>query len=330
MPVITVRLFGQISVQYGAQSLTTLPAKALELLCYLLVYRDRSHTRNFLAEMLWPNASCKASSKYLRQTLWQLQMAMDPGVLKDETPTDEIILLNPGWVQINPHANCWVDANVLEEAYDACRDLPGQQLTADTAKVLTDAIDLYQGELLDTWYQDWCLFERERLQLIYLAMLDKLMEYCEAHALYERGVAYGHTILRYDPARECTYRQLMRLRYLAGDRTSALREYERCVAALEQELQLTPTQLTMALYEQIRADDRNGLHEQAVNPPLSPNPPHPAQPTPLPPRFLDELSQQLTQLQMNLATFQSQVRAELADILQLLENQQKTPRQTRQ
>ena len=37
---------------------------------------------------------------------------------------------------------------------------------------------VYRGDLLEGCYQDWCLFERERLQNAYLAMLDKLMVRC--------------------------------------------------------------------------------------------------------------------------------------------------------
>jgi len=46
----------------------------------------------------------------------------------------------------------------------------------------------------------------------------------------------------------------MRLHYMAGDRTAALREYERCVAALEEELGVGPAEHTVALCQQIRMD----------------------------------------------------------------------------
>jgi hypothetical protein len=64
----------------------------------------------------------------------------------------------------------------------------------------------------------------------------------------------------------------MRLYYKAGDRTTALRQYERCVAALAREFDLPPAQETVALYEQIRADHLEGTTRQG---PLKP-PPHPA------------------------------------------------------
>ena len=34
---------------------------------------------------------------------------------------------------------------------------------------------VYDGDLFDGCYQDWCLLERERLQNVYLVLLDKEM-----------------------------------------------------------------------------------------------------------------------------------------------------------
>jgi len=39
-----------------------------------------------------------------------------------------------------------------------------------------------------------------------------------------------------------------------GNRTGALRQYESCAAALDEELSVKPAQSTSALFEQIRAD----------------------------------------------------------------------------
>jgi DNA-binding SARP family transcriptional activator len=89
---------------------------------------------------------------------------------------------------------------------------------------------------------------------MYLAMLDKLMGYCEANRRYEEGVTYGAYVLRLDRAHERTHQRLMRLHYLAGDRATALHQYERCAAALKEELGVQPAKRTTFIYEQIRSD----------------------------------------------------------------------------
>ena len=128
----------------------------------------------------------------------------------------------------------------FEQAFNLTRGTPGRQLDAQNVQILQNAVELYRGDLLEGWYQDWCLFERERLQNMYLTMLDKLIDYSEANELYEAGLAYGAHILRHDRARERTHRRLMRLHYLARDRTEALRQYERCVSSLDKELGVEP------------------------------------------------------------------------------------------
>jgi DNA-binding SARP family transcriptional activator len=103
-------------------------------------------------------------------------------------------------------------------------------------------------------YQDWCLFERERLQNMYLEVLDKLMDYCEEHGEIENGLIYGTLVLRLDRARERTYRRLMRLYHLDGNRSEALRQYQRCEAALHEELDVSPSNRTKELLKQIQLD----------------------------------------------------------------------------
>lgn len=158
------------------------------------------------------------------------------------------------WVRLNSSAAIWLDVADFEGACALADGQQGQALPTETAERLRHAVRLYQGELLEGGYQDWCVCERERLQSMYLGMLDKLIGYCEAHAEYETGVAFGEEVLRIDRARERTHRRLMRLRYLDGDRTAALRQFERCQAALREELGVAPAASTVALHRQIQAD----------------------------------------------------------------------------
>jgi DNA-binding SARP family transcriptional activator len=129
-----------------------------------------------------------------------------------------------------------------------------RSLDSDQAALVRQAAQLYKGDLLEGWYQDWCWFERERFQNMYLTLLDKLASYCEAHSDYEAGLDYGTRILQYDRARERTHQQLIRLYMLSGDRASALRQFERCATALQDELGVEPSKYTLALHAQIQSD----------------------------------------------------------------------------
>ena len=254
MDGLQVRLFGELSIQHEDRSVSFPSGKALELFCYLLIHRGRAHTREALSEVLWPGGKPDSSKRYLRQALWRLNATVQCRPDRHRTELRSLLIIEPDWVRIDPDAAFWLDVSAFERIHSAARDISGHSFSDQQAKDLEAALKLYRGELLETWYQDWCGYERDRLRLAYLAMLDQLIAYCEARQLYARGLGFGQAVLRYDPARESTHRQLMRLHYRAGDRISAIRQYERCAVAMAQDLGIQPSAGTVALYEQIRAD----------------------------------------------------------------------------
>lgn len=251
MPGLRFRLFGKFTAHHDAGLLTGLDAtKDQELLSYLLIHRDRPHSREALASLLWGDTSTEKSKKYLRQALWRLHSALN----SDNGNGSDVLMVDHDWLSLNPCSNLWTDVADFECAFAAAEGIPGRQLDVEKALGLKDAVTLYNDDLLPGYYQDWILFERERLQNMYLLMLDKLIVYLQFRGEYEVAQSYGATILRYDPARERTHRQLMHLFSLAGDRTSALRQFERCAQALKQELGVKPERKTVELYERIKSD----------------------------------------------------------------------------
>ena len=255
-------MFGKFTAHHDAGLLTGLEAtKDQELLSYLLIHRDRPHSREALASLLWGDTSTEKSKKYLRQALWHLHAALN----SDSGNTSDVLMVDHDWLSLNPCSNLWTDVADFERAFAAAEGIPGRQLDAEKAHGLKDAVTLYNDDLLPGYYQDWILFERERLQNMYLLMLDKLIVYLQFRGEYEVAQGYGATILRYDPARERTHRQLMHLYSLAGDRTSALRQFERCAHALKQELGVKPERKTIELYERIKSD-QIGYTEPFENP----------------------------------------------------------------
>jgi DNA-binding SARP family transcriptional activator len=234
--------------------------KAEELLCYLLLFRHRPHLRDVVADTLWQEIPTETAKAYLRRTLWQLQTALKPGLYELDMP---LLVVEIDWLQLNPDVALWIDLSILEHTYTKYRNAPSDDLTAEAVGELQRTVDLYRGDLLEGWYHEWCVFERERFQHMYLVLLDKLMRHCESQKQYETGIEYGARILRHDPAREHTHRQLMRLYYLAGDRSGALRQYQRCVVALHEELEVEPTQRTQQLNQHIQNDVISCILSQA-------------------------------------------------------------------
>jgi len=250
MSVLSVSMFGQLQVRLDEELLAcSMPRKAQELLAYLLL-RRRAHPREKLATLLWQHGTTRRAKAYLRKALWQLRQSLDAG----DTNVDSILQADGDWVQIPPDADLRVDVVAFEKAFDAVRDDTAAEMSADQVQALKDAASLYTGDLLENWYQEWCLKERERLKDVLLRMLDRLTRCCEQQGAYDSGIQYGLRALRIDPARERIHRHLMRLRARAGDRTGALRQYERCAEVLDRELDVAPTTATRRLHQRIQDD----------------------------------------------------------------------------
>lgn len=316
MSTLHISLLGKFCARRDGQIIEGFDArKVQELFCYLLLHRNHSLSRETLAGVLWPETTTALSKKSLRQALWQLQSAFGS---QGAVLSDRILVVDPEWIQLNAQADLWLDVATLEYASNITQNIPGTELDSQKALMLQQAVQLYQGPLLEGWYNDWCILERERLQTLYLAMLDKLMGYCEVRHDYETGLHYGMRIMCYDRARERTHRGLMRLHYLNGDRASALRQFDQCSAALEEELGVGPSKHTVALYEQIQADQLTETAFSGTTPPVN-TAPEAASP------LLLEVLGRLTQLQGALAELQMQVQQTMQTVEQIAASNQLAP-----
>lgn len=251
MSTLQIFLFGKMQICFENREFVGIDqGKVKELFCYLLTHRNRQHPREVLANLLWGDHSTAHSKKYLRQVLWQLHTALETL----QIPAASMLNINANWVSLESTPYLELDIATFEDVFLSMQQNRKRELEPELVLKIQTALSLYRGDLLDGWYSDWCLFERERLQGMYLAMLNQMIRHCESHRLYEAGLAYGTLVLGYDSASERTHRDLMRLHFMAGDRTAALRQYERCVSALAKELEIKPSQATIELYNQIRGE----------------------------------------------------------------------------
>ena len=249
MYTLSIRMFGRLGVSNGDQTVHSLgPAKVDELFCYLLIHRDRPCLREALASILWQNCTTAQSKAYLRRALWQLQTALKElfGLSQD------IVDVSGDWIRCDPGETLWLDVARFDQACRESRDRPGEALSDTEAEALDATAALYVGDFLEGSYYEWCLLSREHYRHQYVTLLDKLVEHHSHAGRYEQAIASAEVGLRFDPARERSHRQLMRLYWMAGDRAAALRQYRLCGETLRTELDVAPSRSTEELHERIR------------------------------------------------------------------------------
>ena len=88
-----------------------------------------------------------------------------------------------------------------------------------------------------------------------LEALERLTLLLEQQREYTEAIQAAQKLLRHDPLHEATYRHLMRLHALSGDRAAALRTYHTCSSVLERELATEPSPATREVYESLLRKD---------------------------------------------------------------------------
>lgn len=263
--MLSISLFGAGRACYDERLLPGFPCQQHGLLlCYLALNRRHSYSREQLASIFWADYPTSTARKYLRNTLWRLRCCLESA----GAPVSRYLLVQDDAIGFAGLESCWLDVEAFEASLGPLRHCAGQKLTPGQAEQLDHAVQLYQGDLLDTLYEDWCLYERERLHLLYLETLTKLMDYCRASGEYERGLAYGERILDCDNTRERVHRKMMDLYSLLGNQSAAIAQYKRCTQILREALNLSPMAETQQLYEQI-VGSRSPALSQTLPAPLS-------------------------------------------------------------
>ena len=258
MAALTIFLFGNVQVYYDERPISLRPT-AKSLLAFLILQQyqqphNPGQRREVLANQLWQEHDPNQARRCLSTTLWRLRRELEPAKIPQgtflTTPTN-------GTISFNFASDHWIDVTEFEANVQQGLRHSFAAMTGTEASYLEKARQLYTGDLFEDCYGDWVYSERERLNLLYLNCLARLMRFYDREGNYEKGLACGQEILNMDPLREQIHRYLMRLYLANGQRAKAIQQYEICKQVLAQELSIEPMVETKALYAQITAAPQN-------------------------------------------------------------------------
>ena len=148
-----------------------------------------------------------------------------------------------------------VGSDVAQFTRQVDQALAAGDLDDDGLDTLSDALAGYAPLLPDLPYADWLLEPRQRLEDLYL---EGCLCAAEAH-LSRRQWVQSQTWLRRGlqvaPWLEKAWQMLMRAYARQGHRTLALKVHQEAVAALERELGIGPSELTLWLVGKVQNDE---------------------------------------------------------------------------
>jgi DNA-binding SARP family transcriptional activator len=249
MGILQVALLGGVRVTHDeGRNEVKLTREIQALLAYLLLHRHRTHSREVLVGVFWAECSPEKARRALNTAVWRLKKVVEPSGIPGGT---YLISTHPGELGFNRQSQYWLDAEVFEQEANNLLAFPSQEVNEANVHNLERVLELYGGELLEGFYDDWALRERERLRGLYLRSLTYLVQYHRFQKSYEKATAYGQKILDLDPIREDIHRDLMRLYLESGQRALAARQYGICQLTLAKELGVLPMEETRLLYAKI-------------------------------------------------------------------------------
>ncbi|MBL7497624.1 AAA family ATPase [Frankia sp. CNm7] len=231
--MLEVRLLGAFEVRSGGTPVAMSSLRAQSLLAYLALRGGAPQRREQVAYLLWPDSAEQQARTNLRHVLHTLRASV-PDPDRHVRTTARTLSLHEFSADLT--------------AFDAALARSGGD-GADEVAPLRLAADLYGGDLLDGWYDEWLIGEREQYRQRVLAALARLVPLLEARGELDAATGYAERARELDRLAEAPYRWLMRLYDARGDRARAVNVYHECVARLEDELGVSPSAKTLASYE---------------------------------------------------------------------------------
>jgi DNA-binding SARP family transcriptional activator len=254
--MLKIRLLGRCSFENDAADVPDLKcSRARELLGYLACHSQRVLSREFVIDTLWCGLQQDQGKKALRQTLWKLQSTLSSYQITSGRP---FIQAENDWIRLNPNSDIWLDVIRFEDLTKDYHLVRGHALSQVDLHKLVEAVSLYQGDLLEDCLTDWCLRERERLRDAYHNSLHRIMEHYYLNDSHDEASKFARMILSEDPCSEDACSTLMMILHQSGERTTALRQYQRCKDALYRELEVSPSKKLTKLRDLIRQDNSDG------------------------------------------------------------------------
>lgn len=238
--MLRVKLLGTPQVSLNDRPLSpALAGRGLGLFAYIATNRE-AHPRTILADLLWTGLGEQQARANLRSLLYYLRQILG-----------DYLLVTRYTVALNRECPYWLDVEVFANVTAAP--------ASHDPTLLTELLNLYQQDFLNGFsvenapvFEAWLIEQRRRLRNQALTGWQQLVHDYQTKQHYEAGLVANLRLLDLEPWNEEAHRQQMNFFIATGQRNAALAQYEHCCQILREELDVSPSAETIALYQQIK------------------------------------------------------------------------------
>lgn len=271
---ISVNMLGGFSMEVSGKTLTdeiNRSQKLWNVLCYLIVHRDRTVPQSEFISLFWPDENSANPVNALKTLLYRVRAMLEPLFPQDTPP----ILSQRGAYSWNPAVRCTLDTDRFEELCRQGQD--AKRSDEERMEAFRQALALYRGDFLPKQGGHmWLVVLSTRYHTLYIQAVKDYAALLEAHGEYQEMVQTAERALTLDDLDEELYILVIRGLVAQGQESAALEHYQRATDILYRNLGVTPSDELRALYSRIMDTEgdletdlevvQNSLRETASRP----------------------------------------------------------------
>ncbi|MBT1002317.1 bacterial transcriptional activator domain-containing protein [Paenarthrobacter sp. DKR-5] len=194
-------------------------ARQQRLIAALALLGPRS--RQFIAGLLWPDSPEAQAAGSLRTSLFRISHQLP-------------LLLHCTPASLSLADGVRVDFREVRQLIASVQN--------GHAQPPEHSIDVLQAaDLLPGWYEDWVMFEQERLQLLRLDALETMAARFLDAGDVPRAIEAARVAASIEPLRESAQQLLARSHLRAGNQAAAIRSFQQFRLRLQRELGVAPS-----------------------------------------------------------------------------------------
>jgi DNA-binding SARP family transcriptional activator len=251
-----IRTLGTLQISYDNRPFgTRFSENSKALIAYLAVQNGKNVRRGEITNAIWNRDYCKKDQHRLSTMIWRLN---NLPAAKDHHETKLVQVDSNGALRIEANGFTWLDIVQFDSASQkTCNTIVPSEIEG-----LINAVELYNGDLLQDFDFDWLLEIRQYYRQCYIDLLQVLTEYFDRERDFNRVLYCADRLMKVDPYLEPIHALAIKACLATGRRALAVARAEACRRLLVEELgiNLAPDtrQLLTALLSRCRLEQPQG------------------------------------------------------------------------
>ncbi|MGE4352464.1 MAG: BTAD domain-containing putative transcriptional regulator [Oscillospiraceae bacterium] len=249
-----VSFLGGFRMEHGRNVLTDEINRSLKLwnvLCYLIIHRERSVPQSELIELFWTEDNSANPSNALKTLLYRLRAMLEPAF----GPGVQPILSKHGSYRWNPQIKCELDIDTFESL---CSNAASVPLADEKMAVYQSAMALYKGDFMPKLGgQLWAVPIAAHYHMLYLDAVKKFIELLCDFGRFDEMQEVCSRATEFEPLDEQLHIMTIKALLRQGKHSSALAHYEHATDLLYRNLGVKPSDELRKLYSQIMNEEKS-------------------------------------------------------------------------